>query len=96
MEIFGQLRQLGKDIDEKDQVTETLGILPPTLYESVITSLMTHLPTRDMSMMEVSEYLDNFWKNKARFHGNSKANPKSAYTTDYTRTNSSRRGRGRS
>ena len=26
MEIYGQLRQLGKDIEEKDQVTETLGM----------------------------------------------------------------------
>ena len=95
MEIYGQLRQLGKDIEEKDQVTETLGMLPPTFYESVITSLMTQLPTRDMSMMEVSEYLDNFWKNKTGFHGNSKGNTESAYTTDYAGTNSSRRGRGR-
>ena len=82
MEIYGQLRQLGKDIEEKDQVTETLGMLPPTFYESVITSLMTQLPTRDMFMMEVSEYLDNFWKNKTGFHRNSKGNTESAYTTD--------------
>ena len=30
MEIYGQLRQRGKDIEEKDQVTEALGMLPPT------------------------------------------------------------------
>ena len=47
-------------------------------------------------MMEVSEYLDNFWKNKTEFHGNSKANPESAYTTDYAGANSSQRGQGRS
>ena len=69
-------------------------MLPPTFYESVITSLMTQLPTRDMSMMEVSEYLDNFWKNKTRFHGNSKGNSESAYTMDYLGTSSSHRGRG--
>ena len=34
MEIYRQLQQLGKDIDEKDQVAETLGMLPPTFYES--------------------------------------------------------------
>ena len=94
MEIYGQLRQLGNDIEEKDQVTETLGMLPPTVYESMITSLMTQLPTRDMSMMEVSEYLDNFWKNKTGFHGNSKGNTESAYTTDYVGTSSSHQGRG--
>ena len=96
MEIYGQLRQLGKDNDGKDQVTETLGMLPHTFYESVITSLMTQPPTRGMSLMEVSEYSDNFWKNKTGFYGNSKANSESVYITGNTGTNSNRRGRGRS
>ena len=91
VELYEQLSQLGKKVEDDDQCMATL-ILLPKLYLPLVTSLTTQLAQGALKMKQLSDFLENYRKTSK----GSAAQEERAYAASAAgRGRSKSRGRGR-